>query len=46
MSTERFKEFLQELRPFAGLWQSAEFTVIAVGDKSGDLVKLQSPASF
>lgn len=40
MSAERFEEFLQELRPFAGLWQSAEFAVIAVGGKSGDLVSL------
>jgi pyrimidine deaminase RibD-like protein len=40
MSTERFGEFRRELLPFAGLWQSAEFAVIAVGDKSGDLVSL------
>jgi hypothetical protein len=40
MNGERFEEFLRELRPFAGLWQSAEFAVIAVGDGSGDLVSL------
>ena len=40
MNEERFKEFLRELRPFAGLWRSAEFAVIAVGDRSGDLVSL------
>jgi len=40
MNAERFEEFLRELRPFAGLWRSAEFAVIAVGDKSGDLVSL------
>ena len=40
MSAELFEEFLRKLRPFGGLWQSAEFAVIAVGDRSGDFLSL------
>ena len=40
MSAERFKEFLRKLEPYAGLWQSAEFTVIALGERSGDFLSL------
>ena len=40
MNADRFEEFLRGLRQFAGLWQSAEFAVIAVGDRSGDFLSL------
>jgi hypothetical protein len=46
VSAERFEEFLRALRPFGGLWQSAEFAVVAVGDKSGDLVSIATSVVF